>query len=166
MKHYQFGILLFFICIFHSCGGPQNQAWNLADQATEAMKEADWRQADTLLAQAVEIDPNFAEAYLVRGRVLEQLGRKDDAHECYHQALICYDKRVEEHSRDLQRYVDRAFLKTIVYDSAGMENDLKLAIEHGLAPATADLIRQNATKEVENWRAGTPVLSPNELAGR
>ncbi|MDP8243978.1 MAG: tetratricopeptide repeat protein [Candidatus Hinthialibacter antarcticus] len=157
-------IPLFFLLI--SCGESQDQAWLLADQATDAMKDGDWRQAETLLAQAVEIDPGFAEAHIVRGCALEQLKRTDDARDAYLDALIIYDQRIQKKSRDFQIYINRAFLKLVMDDPAGMENDLTLAIEHGLQPAVADVIRQNANQEVENWRAGTPVISPNELAGR
>jgi tetratricopeptide (TPR) repeat protein len=154
------------VLMLASCGETQNQAWLLADKATEAMKDGDWQSAETLLTKAVEIDPGFAEAHLVRGRVLEQLDRQEDALKSYFQALLCYNKRIEKKSRDMQRYVDRAFLKLIEYDMAGFEADLQLAEKHGLQPTTADVIRQNATQEIENWRTGTPVISPNELAGR
>ena len=157
--------LLGTICLYSGCGSSQNQAWRLADQATETMQEGDWRQAETLLAQAVEIDPGFAEAHIVRGRALQQLQQKDDAHNAYLDALIIYDQRIQKSPRDFQIYVNRAFLKLVMDDPAGMENDLTLAIEHGLQPSVADVIRQSATQEVKNWRAGTPVISVSDLAG-
>ncbi len=129
------------------------------------MRNSDWRHAELLLTQAVEADSRFAEAHMVRGLALEHLQRTDEAQPSYKTALDIYSQRIHQKPQEFQLYVSRAFLKLVMDDPAGMESDLALAIEHGLEPAVADVIRLNATQELQNWRSDPPRISINDLAG-
>jgi Flp pilus assembly protein TadD len=57
----------------------ESPAVSAYNQGVELMKSKRFAQAQSKFEQAVKLDPNFAEAYMYRGVLYTQMGRKADA---------------------------------------------------------------------------------------
>jgi len=67
-----------------------------AQQLTESQR---WDEALAELEAAIEINPNDADWHVCRGRILDELGRYEEAADSYQQARMCVDQTTEVATR-------------------------------------------------------------------
>jgi tetratricopeptide (TPR) repeat protein len=82
----------------------KRQAQSLVDQARELYKNDEDERALEVLKQAIQIDPNHAEAHLRLGMSLAALGKKDEGEEQYKKASELFQKRIQNDSKDSADY--------------------------------------------------------------
>ena len=82
----------------------KRQAQSLVDQARELYKNDEDERALEVLKQAIQFDPNHAEAHLRLGMSLAALGKKDEAEEQYKKAVELFKKRIQNDSKDSADY--------------------------------------------------------------
>ncbi len=82
----------------------KRQAQSLVDQARELYKNDEDERALEVLKQAIQLDPNHAEAHLRLGMSLAALGKKDEAEEQYKKAIELFKKRIQNDSKDSADY--------------------------------------------------------------
>lgn len=66
----------------------EDQAKGFLDQATQSIQGGMFNQAIDLIDQAIAIDPNNAEAYLLRGVAMAQTNQPDGATESFQKAIM------------------------------------------------------------------------------
>ena len=89
---------------------------------TQALSEKDYQKAIQLYSEAIELDPNFAEAYSNRGYAKYLLGEEENA-------LQDYDKAIELNPNLSEAYNNRGNAKESLGDENGALEDFDKAIE-------------------------------------
>ena len=82
----------------------KRNAQSLVDQGKELYRNDQDEQALKLFKQAVDLDPNNAEAHLWLGRSYGAFEQKVDADESYKKAIELYKKRVQADSNDADAF--------------------------------------------------------------
>jgi len=82
----------------------KRQAQSLVDQARELYKNDEDERALEVLKQAIQLDPDHAEAHLRLGMSLAALGKKDEAEEQYKKAIELFKKKIQNDSKDSADY--------------------------------------------------------------
>ena len=77
-----------------------SRSQRLVDQSAVAMIMNDYAQAQKLAADATDIDPKFAEAWVMKAKALVHLGQADDARQSYEQALSIYQEQHQQNPSD------------------------------------------------------------------
>ena len=89
---------------------------------TQALSEKDYQKAIQLYSEAIELNPNFAEAYSNRGYAKYLLGEEENA-------LQDYDKAIELNPNLSEAYNNRGNAKESLGDENGALEDFDKAIE-------------------------------------
>jgi tetratricopeptide (TPR) repeat protein len=77
-----------------------SRSQRLVDQSAVAMIMNDYSQAQKLAADATDVDPKFAEAWVMKAKALVHLGHADDARQSYEQALSIYQEQHQQNPSD------------------------------------------------------------------
>src|SRR5918912_2843358 len=78
----------------------QTQARSYLDRGKEFYRNDQDKEAVEAFQQAVQLDPDLAEAYYRLGLADGALGQKDDAEEAYKRAVEAYKKYLRENPKD------------------------------------------------------------------
>jgi len=116
-------ILLLTVVIFLvSYGYSQTQtAKDLTQKGRELYEKREYMEALLNLNKAIEIDPNYAAAYYVRGNIKE-------AFEDHHGAMKDYNKSIEKNPKFSDAYFVRGNVKMNLQDYYGAIDDFSAAI--------------------------------------
>jgi tetratricopeptide (TPR) repeat protein len=99
----------------------------LADEGAAAMFAKDYAKAQALTAEAIGIDPQFAEAWAGYGMASASLGQADHARQGYERALALYQARHLKNPSDANPVLQQVFLLTVLGRPAEAEALLKQA---------------------------------------
>jgi Tfp pilus assembly protein PilF len=124
------GAGVFFFVVFQSHGDERNVADDWLNQAVEAARTNDLATALTNFTKAIELDPDFAEAY--NGRATEKLRQGD-----IQGALEDYDRAIKLEPTLAAVYYNRGTARQAAVDSQGAMDDYNqcITLRPGFAPA-------------------------------
>lgn len=86
----------------------------LAKDGAAAFAAKDFYKAQQLAAEAANLDPEFAEAWVANGMALVRLGKSDEAKATYVKALELYQARQKRNPADADSVVQQIFLLTLL----------------------------------------------------
>jgi len=110
------------------------EAASLVTVAPEA-SSVDYRRALEQVDRAIEVDPGFAQAWFVRGLLLESRDFGEDP-------LAAYERAVEENPRCLEAWTNVALLRLRRDDGEGARSAARHALELELDSDRRELLRQ------------------------
>ena len=117
---------------FSSCAPAPHYATSshsqqLASESALAMNAKNYSKAQALAAEATNIDPQFAEAWVGYGMASVQLGQTNRAREAYERALALHQARHRQNPSDANQVFQQVFLLSLLGRSGEAEALLKQA---------------------------------------
>ncbi len=104
------------------------------NRANAKFNEQSFQKALADYSQAIQLKPNFINAYIMRGLVKDEI--KD-----YMGAVADFNKAIELNPKNAEAYINRALSKSNLNDQSGACNDLKKAVELGYEKGKELMIR-------------------------
>ena len=86
----------------------------LASESATALNSKDYAKAQALTKQATDIDPKFAEAWVVYGVASLRLGQADQARAAYEQALSIYQNRHLQNPSDANQVAQQILVLSLL----------------------------------------------------
>jgi Flp pilus assembly protein TadD len=136
-------------------GGALPRQQQLANEGAAAMSANDYARAQALTAEAVRIDPQFAEAWAGHGMASASLGQADHAREAYERALALYQARHRKNPSDANPVLQQVFLLTVLGRPAEAQALLKQARADYPTDAQLAKIPADFTAIKEAWKSWT-----------
>jgi|GEM_PF-3876279 len=98
----------------------QGEARGYFDQGNEFLKNNQDKEAAESFRRAVELDKDFAEAYLKLGLAYNALNQDEDAEKAYKSAVEAYEKRVRKDEKDARAHYEmgHAYYRLHKYEDA------------------------------------------------
>jgi Flp pilus assembly protein TadD len=98
-----------------------------ANESAAAFNAKDYAKAQTLAAEATNLDPQFAEAWVGYGMASVRLGQTNQARQAYEQALALHQARHRQNPSNADQVVQQIFLLTLLGRPTEAEALLKQA---------------------------------------
>jgi len=135
-------------------------------KASLSMRTGKWGEANRLLAEAAALDPDFAEAHLGRGQVLNILGDEEGRDACYQAALKALDKRLASTPDNPEVIAIRGFVMALCGRRDESVKALQDAIKRNPRNTQATSLLANLDKAVASWhRKPGPPPAPRGAPG-
>lgn len=139
------GIIGLVFLAFFTLNGKSQTAAELTKKAMEHYEKKEFIEALLNLNKAIEIDPNYAQAYYVRGNLKENF-------EDHHGAMKDYNTAIEKNAKFQDAYFSRGNVKMKLQDYYGAIADFTTAINLNPNYIEAYLSRGKAKQFLEAYQ--------------
>lgn len=128
--------LLLSVGLLACSGNPAKKARTLAQKALAAQLRGEYESAAGYLESAVQLDPQYAEAYVGLGQIYHYREKNKEARECYQKAIEAYEQRLAADPGDAAALIGQGGVQAVI---------LKFAVARGLLQKALLIDPQNKT---------------------
>ena len=143
--------------VLSSCSSdPHQQAQKLAQRAVEKQLKGEYTAAITNLKEALELDPQFAEAYVIVGQLYGYQENRKKARESYKKAIETFEERIRVNPDDVQSRIDMAGVYAVTNKLGKAQELLQEALKKEPDNQTAQYLLNNMKEFAAAWNQIPP----------